>query len=56
MKMREDADVLPGRRKFVVTRKRNKNFIADPVDIDNRLGGQRVDKFAAEKCNHEDRR
>jgi len=35
--MGENSDGLTGGGKFVVTRKRNENFVADAVDIDRRL-------------------
>src|SRR5439155_1069822 len=45
MKMGEDADVLPGRRKFVVTRKRNKNSIARSRFISARKPRTRLRKY-----------
>jgi hypothetical protein len=48
----EDLDRLTDRRKFIVTRKRNKNFVADTADIDRRLRRQRMRKSAMKKRDH----
>src|SRR6266403_434916 len=50
--MRENTNGLPRRRKFVVTRKRDENFVADAADIDDGLRGQGVDEFAVEEGDH----
>jgi hypothetical protein len=48
----EDLDRLTNRRKFIVTRKRNKNFVADTADIDRRLRRQRMRQSAMKKRDH----
>src|SRR5205814_2158038 len=41
VKMNQDLNWLSGSRQFVITRKRNENFVADAADVDDHLGGQR---------------
>ena len=52
MQMSENFDRLTNCRKFVVARKRNKNFVADSADIDHRLRRQRMRESAMEKSDH----
>ena len=52
MQMSQDAHRLPGRGKFVVTRKRDKDFVANSANIDNRLCRQCTDQFAVQKRDH----
>src|SRR5437762_13407465 len=52
MQVSQNANTLASCRQFVVARKRNKNFVANSANIDNRLRGQRSDQFAVEKCDH----
>ena len=52
VQMRENFNRLPDCRKFVVTRKRNKNLVANTTNIDRRLRRQRVHQAAMEKCDH----
>src|SRR5438876_931152 len=53
--MSKNPDRLPGRWQFVVTRKRNKDFVPDAADIDNRLGRQGIYEFAVKKGDHGNR-
>src|SRR6266542_3072858 len=53
--MSKNPDRLPGRWQFVVTRKRNKDFVPDTADIDNRLGRQGIYEFAVKKGDHGNR-
>jgi hypothetical protein len=50
--MRENANGVSDRWKFIVARKRDKYFVTDAADIDNRLRGQSAYQFAFEKCDH----
>jgi len=44
--------MLTGGGKFILTRERNENFVANPADVDNGLSRQSVDEFAVEKGDH----
>src|SRR5439155_18452413 len=52
MQVRENFNRLPDSRKFVVTRKRNKNLVANTGNIDRSLRRQRVHQAAMEKSDH----
>src|SRR4029450_11041867 len=46
VQMSQNANILASCRQFIVARKRNKNFVADSANIDNRLRGQRAAQSA----------
>jgi hypothetical protein len=50
--MRENPDGLADGGKFIITRKRNENFVADAVDVDRCLSRQRAYEFAVKKRDH----
>src|SRR5205823_5072260 len=52
VQMRENFNRLTDCWKFVVTRKRNKNLVANTANIDRRLRRQRVNQAAMEKGDH----
>jgi hypothetical protein len=50
--MSQDSQRLADGRKFIVTRKRDKNFVTNAANIDDRLRRQRARELAIEKRNH----
>jgi hypothetical protein len=52
MQMRENFNRLPDRGKLIVTRKRNKDLVANTANINCRLCRERVHQPAMEKCDH----